>query len=134
MIAALPSSSGASDDARSYDLVWTIHLVGDIYQPLHAVSRYTHAIPNGDARGNAEMVIPATGETVALHAYWDGIFGGYASPYGVIFDARDRAGLASLVPNPIVIQVLDPEKWTEESAALAQAHVFAAPVSTGRMP
>src|SRR5262249_11871760 len=34
MIAALPVSSGASDDVRSYDLVWILHLVGDAHQPL----------------------------------------------------------------------------------------------------
>ena len=39
MIAALSASSGASDDVRSYDLVWILHLVGDAHQPLHAVAR-----------------------------------------------------------------------------------------------
>jgi hypothetical protein len=29
-----------------------------------------------DRGGNLEMVIPASGETLALHAYWDRIFGG----------------------------------------------------------
>jgi hypothetical protein len=73
MISALPASSGASDDVRSYDLVWILHLVGDAQQPLHAVGRFTASIPNGDSGGNAESVIPATGETIALHAYWDRI-------------------------------------------------------------
>jgi len=31
MIAALPAQSGASDDVRSYDLVWILHLVGDAH-------------------------------------------------------------------------------------------------------
>jgi hypothetical protein len=69
MIAALPASSDASDDVRSYDLVWMLHLVGDAHQPLHTVGRFTKPIPNGDAGGNAESVIPATGETIVLHAY-----------------------------------------------------------------
>jgi hypothetical protein len=29
MIAALPAASGASDDVRSYDLTWILHLVGE---------------------------------------------------------------------------------------------------------
>src|SRR5207302_7169292 len=86
MIAALPASSLATDDVRSYDLVWILHLVGDVHQPLHAVSRYTKQIPDGDAGGNAETVIPATGETIALHTYWDRIFGGYSSPDGAMSD------------------------------------------------
>jgi hypothetical protein len=35
-----------------------LHLVGDAHQPLHAVARFTASIPNGDAGGNAESVIP----------------------------------------------------------------------------
>lgn len=45
---------------------------------------------------NAESVIPATGETVALHVYWDRMFGGYSSPYGAVFDADVKDGLASI--------------------------------------
>jgi hypothetical protein len=131
MIAALPQSSGASDDVRSYDLVWILHLVGDVHQPLHAVARYTKQIPDGDAGGNAEMVIPATGETITLHAYWDRMFGGYTSPYGAVFDARDRDGLASVKVNKAAAQISDPQAWIEESAELARRYAYVPPVSTG---
>ena len=129
MIAALPASSGASDDVRSYDLVWIIHLVGDAHQPLHAVSRVTRALATGDIGGNAEMVIPATGETIALHAYWDRIFGGYSSPYGANFDATGKGGLADVAVNKAAAAILDPQAWIDESAALAKEYAYAAPVS-----
>ena len=32
--------SGASDELKSYDLVWLLHLVGDVHQPLHATTRF----------------------------------------------------------------------------------------------
>jgi hypothetical protein len=127
----LPASSGASDDLRSYDLVWILHLVGDLHQPLHAVGRFTKAIPNGDAGGNAEAVIPATGETIVLHAYWDRIFGGYSSPYGAVFDADDKDGLSSIAVNKAAAQNYDPQVWAEESAELAKQFAYAPPVSTG---
>jgi hypothetical protein len=132
MIAALPGSSGASDDVRSYDLVWLLHLVGDAHQPLHAVGRFTKQIPNGDAGGNAELVIPATGETIALHAYWDRMFGGYSSPYGAVFDADDHDGLGSVAVNDAAAKINDPQKWIEESAELAKQYAYASPVSLGR--
>lgn len=132
MIAALPATSGASDDVRSYDLVWILHLVGDAHQPLHGVGRYTKQIPNGDAGGNAELVIPATGETIALHAYWDGLFGGYVSPYGAVFDADDKDGLASISTNEAAANLADPQVWVEESADLAKLYAYAPPVSPGR--
>ena len=131
MIAALPPSSGVSDDVRSYDLVWILHLVGDAHQPLHAVSRFTASIPNGDAGGNAETVVPATGETIALHAYWDRIFGGYSSPYGAVFDADAEDGISKISVNRTAAQVSDPEAWINESAEFAKQSAYLPPVSTG---
>ncbi|MGY3609198.1 MULTISPECIES: S1/P1 nuclease [unclassified Bradyrhizobium] len=132
MIAALPATSGASDDVRSYDLAWILHLVGDAHQPLHAVGRFTKQIPNGDAGGNAEPVIPATGETLALHAYWDRIFGGYSSLYGAVFDADDKDGLASHGVSYGAAKISDPEAWVQESAELAKQFAYAAPISLGK--
>jgi hypothetical protein len=112
MIAALPASSDASDDVRSHDLVWILHLIGDAHQPLHAVGRFAKQIPNGDSGGNAESVIPATGETIVLHAYWDRIFGGYSSPYGAVFEAD----VASLGVSEAAAKISDPDAWVQESA------------------
>ena len=36
-------ASNASDDVKSYDLVWLIHLVGDAHQPLHCDPSSTSA-------------------------------------------------------------------------------------------
>jgi hypothetical protein len=99
MIAVMPPSSGATDDLRSYDLSWTLHLVGDLHQPQHVIARYTAQIGGtlGDKGGNAENVIPATGETIFLHAYWDRIFGGYSSVFGAINDAT-HDGISTITP------------------------------------
>lgn len=132
MITALPASSGKSDDVRSYDLVWMLHLVGDLHQPLHAVQRHTAQIPEGDRGGNSEKAIPATGETLPLHSYWDRVFGGYASPFGAVFDAKDHGGLASIVPDATAAKVLDPDAWAKESFELAKKFAYAPPISMGK--
>src|SRR4051812_39800330 len=77
MIAKLPANTDASEPLRSYSLSWMIHLVGDLHQPLHAIARYSAALPDkgGDRGGNEVQVVAANGATLALHAYWDGIFG-----------------------------------------------------------
>lgn len=134
MIAALPASSGASDELRSYDLVWTAHLVGDLHQPLHAVARFTAPLTEGDRGGNAELVIPATGETITLHAYWDRLFGGFSSPFGAVFDAEQRGGLAGVTPDPVAAAELDPAAWAQDSFALAKQFAYAAPVGDGPGP
>ncbi|WOH80324.1 S1/P1 nuclease [Bradyrhizobium sp. BEA-2-5] len=133
MIAVLPSSSGATDDLRSYDLVWMLHLVGDLHQPLHAVSRYTAHIAgaDGDRGGNEEHVIPATGETIALHAYWDRIFGGYSSVFGAIYDATHN-GISSITPNDAMARNIDPDAWAQESFELAKQNAYATPIRTDK--
>ncbi|MCP1835667.1 hypothetical protein J2R76_004007 [Bradyrhizobium sp. USDA 4532] len=104
-----------------------VHLVGDLHQPLHPIARYAAKIPDGDRGGNAEMVIPATGETIALHAYWDRIFGGYSSVFAAMFDADEKEGLASVAPDGEKALILDPDVWAQESFELAKQNACAAP-------
>lgn len=76
-------------------------------------------------------MIPATGETIALHAYWDRLLGGYSSPKGAIADAEERDGVANMSANQTAAQTSDPETWVEESAGLAKQYAYASPVSLG---
>jgi hypothetical protein len=132
--AALPSTSGVSDDIRSYDLVWLLHLVGDAHQPLHAARRFTQALANGDRGGNKVLVKPATGETVQLHNYWDRMLGGYSTPQGAVLDAHDHDGLAQVPVDPELARVDDPAAWFAESFELAKRFAYAEPVLSGRQP
>src|SRR6266567_2126987 len=45
-------ASTESDKLKSYDLVWLLHLVGDVHQPLHAATRVSSTDPQGDNGGN----------------------------------------------------------------------------------
>jgi hypothetical protein len=47
-------ASGSNDSLKSYDLVWCLHLVGDVHQPLHCATRVSSTDPKGDSGGNAE--------------------------------------------------------------------------------
>jgi hypothetical protein len=131
--AALPSSSGVTDDVRSYDLVWVLHLVGDAHQPLHSVSRFSTAFPHGDRGGNSEKVNPASGEVLPLHSYWDRMFGGYSTPQGAVRDA-DKSGLDNLPVDDNLAAISDPEKWFQESFELAKKFAYAEPVFSGTQP
>jgi hypothetical protein len=65
------------ESVRAYGLVWLIHVIGDLHQPLHGTSRSNAAHPTGDAGGNGEWVQmgPQPTDTVNLHAVWDGLLG-----------------------------------------------------------
>ena len=59
------------------------------------------------------------------------MFGGYSSPYGAVFDADEKEGLASIKVNKAAALVSDPQMWAEESAECARQFAYALPVSTG---
>ena len=63
-------SSSEPDGKKSYDLTWLLHLVGDIHQPLHATTRLSTALPNGDDGGN-RVKLHCRDCPPNLHAFWD---------------------------------------------------------------
>ena len=66
-------ASSQPDELKSYDLVWLVHLIGDVHQPLHAVTRFTKSYPKGDGGGN---LLKLFGDADAnLHSYWDDLPG-----------------------------------------------------------
>ncbi len=105
-----------------YLLPWFVHLVGDVHQPLHCATRYRKGQndpntgkPWSDLGGNTVNVVGSYN----LHAYWDDLLGITDTPAyieGVIraLAKRPAEGAAEL----------DPAKWVDEGAALAQSTVY----------
>jgi hypothetical protein len=123
------ASATASDELKSYDLVWLLHLVGDVHQPLHATSRFDHAQPDGDQGGNLVALCAAPCKD-ALHGLWDGILGSSVDP-------RAATEAASRLPAPDAkaARVGDEHVWIEESFEAAQAHAYLdPPIGVGAGP
>lgn len=57
---------------QSYALRLLIHYLGDIHQPLHALSRVDDAFPVGDRGGN-DFPLPTHYSAKELHAVWDAV-------------------------------------------------------------
>lgn len=114
-------SRQATANERAYALPWLIHLIGDIHQPLHTVSRYD-ADGRGDRGGNELAIInpfdpqnPATN----LHRYWDNLPG---PPW--LRDARLEyvaKTLMAIYPPPLIGT---PEQWLAESRQIAGNDVY----------
>jgi hypothetical protein len=136
------ASPATSDDVKSYDLVWLLHLVGDVHQPLHCASRYDAADPTGDRGGNnvniTGNVQPPVcddprycpfGPPSELHALLDDIEGsGYAT-------APALAAAAKLPKAPATTAaVRDVGVWLAEGLDLARTKVYVAPIGTGDGP
>ncbi len=99
-------------------LRFVVHFVGDIHQPLHAIS-------DADLGGNCEMLEPPIGRARNLHALWDG---------EIInaMDVNDKALAADLERD---IQALgederreqeggDADDWAWESHELADKDIY----------
>jgi hypothetical protein len=121
-------ASSASLNLRSYDLVWLLHLVGDIHQPLHATTRVSKSQPNGDAGGNLVHLCtsPCRDE---LHGFWDGASGA-SDDVAMVIQQGKSMHAATGAP----AADLDPKTWANESFALAKGDVYTTPVGEGAGP
>ncbi len=130
---ALSARTGVSDDIKSYDLVWLLHLVGDVHQPLHTTSRFTHDLPHGDAGGNLVKIRCESGcpsGATVLHAFWDDVLGPTtATPQEAI------AAAAKLEkPSREQAMIADEGRWIAESVDAAKSYVYGDSVTGGVSP
>ncbi|HEX5551011.1 MAG TPA: S1/P1 nuclease [Nitrospira sp.] len=123
-------SSTSSNELKSYDLVWLIHLVADVHQPLHAASRFDHTHPDGDAGGNGVLVCsPPCEIQEKLHAFWDNVLG-VSRDTAIAIDRANHLPAA----DPTRASISDEAIWIRESFEAAQTHVYVDPIEVGRGP
>jgi hypothetical protein len=112
-------ASQSPDRLKAYDLSWLLHLVGDIHQPLHGVTRVSAASPEGDDGGNGtKLTAPAN-----LHTFWDDVLGTGQEPAPAI------TAIANLpVVPPAMADDLDVLHWIEESINAAKTTAYQEPL------
>lgn len=118
-------ASNSPDALKSYDLVWLLHLVGDVHQPLHATARFTQTNPHGDDGGNL-VFVRDFGNRKRLHSFWDGLLGTSRDPAFAIGVAQ-----ALPVPSAGASSNLDASAWIDESFEAAKASVYRPPIGLG---
>jgi len=122
-------ASGEPDELKSYDLVWLLHLVGDVHQPLHATTRVSEADPKGDAGGNFVKLVGDADSN--LHAYWDDLPGSECSYCAKKIPCVQRAevfGKHVSLPLARSARNLDTAAWVKESFGAAKTDVYRAPI------
>jgi hypothetical protein len=142
VLRAALASPKTSDDVRSYDLVWLLHLVGDVHQPLHCATRFDAVLRESDHGGNKIKVSGnhqppicddprycPFGPPPALHYLVDDIEGeSYA-----IAPVVEAAGRLPKAPAKEAA-VLDVSVWIAEGFELARTKVYVAPIGIGPGP
>lgn len=121
-------ASDSPDALKSYDLVWLLHLVGDVHQPLHATARFGSDQPEGDDGGNGVFVcIPQCGKR--LHSFWDGLLGSSESPAAAIAIGQDLPPAQFAFANN-----LNTAAWINESFLAAKLSAYVDPIGLGSGP
>jgi hypothetical protein len=111
-----------------YALSWLEHLVGDIHQPLHAVSRFSALHPGGDHGGTEFHCDDPTDPKLSLHWFWDTALTTDPDPQKAITLAKSLTGDyvhddRDMAPGTEAqTMVLE---WLKESADLARYVVYA---------
>jgi hypothetical protein len=124
--------SAKPDELKSYDLVWLLHLVGDVHQPLHCVSRIERGEPDGDKGGNLVKCPNCLPGFKELHGFWDDLPGstGDSPDYQAVIAA------AKQLPQPKRKQArkIATKIWIDEGVAFAKSTVYVSPIDAGLGP
>lgn len=119
------------DLKKAYYLAELVHLVGDIHQPLHTITRFTPDQTDGDRGGNLFLLGEASPRG-NLHSYWDAAggrfgFGNIQRPLSN--NGRNRlkqfaSAIESDFPRNLParaaqIRNLNPHEWAREGFAFA---------------
>jgi hypothetical protein len=121
-------SSSEPDALKSYDLVWLLHLVGDVHQPLHCASRFSKDLPDGDAGANLVKLNPQPSNN-ELHAFWDDILGTSDNPVSAINLGNRIAPADATLASDVNV-----DDWVNESFEDAEADVYVGPIGAGAGP
>mmetsp|Transcript_14374 Transcript_14374/g.17152 ORF Transcript_14374/g.17152 Transcript_14374/m.17152 type:complete len:219 (-) Transcript_14374:138-794(-) len=119
-------------DQVSFALRLIIHYVGDIHQPLHAVSGVSDEYPKGDRGGNSEWIDPSIDGVKNLHSVWDSVIYSYTGYPDTPLSDKDwdwyTSEVADLAQNyPIDSSNLadgEFKTWGDESLHLAKTIVY----------
>ena len=112
---------------QAYALSWLEHLVGDVHQPLHAVSRFSALHPAGDHGGNEFHLADPADPKLSLHWFWDTALAADPDPQKAIALAKSVTGEYARDDRDLGPGI-DPQarvlEWLEESVALARYVVY----------
>jgi len=122
------STSSASPVTKGIALRILLHVVGDVHQPLHAITEVSRLHPKGDLGGNL-VLLHKNPIAKNLHAYWDRGAGFLISmKHSRAPQIKKMATrLERRWPCQMGAVDLSPMQWAQESHALAISNVYALP-------
>jgi hypothetical protein len=145
-ILELRKDLAAETDAKlkAYELAWLEHLVGDIHQPLHGVTRFVAG--KSDLGGNSVKITLSTtlkkkflasrpqgapgSAPSELHAFWDDLPGVTSDPARALRPAADFGKSLSAAPASDITDT-NPNNWSTKSFDTAKSDGYVSPIGAG---
>ncbi|KTD11165.1 3'-nucleotidase/nuclease [Legionella gratiana] len=117
------SSKRTNPSEKRLALRMLIHIIGDIHQPLHAVTRVSAELPKGDLGGNLfPLGLNPVGNN--LHKYWDNGAGFFLGKYDAKQVKKTARDLEQKLPCSGISTQVEPKKWAKMSHKLALKNVY----------
>jgi hypothetical protein len=99
---------------QRFALIYVVHLVGDMHQPLHA--------GRAKDRGGIDIPVSYRGETTNLHYFWDSNLVDLEP--GTDEDIAKQLTASLTDEQRLKWQAGDPTQWTNESLTLVRSHAY----------
>jgi hypothetical protein len=116
------------DKVRAEALLYVIHFVADIHEPMHAVAQDTAQYPQGDRGGTLFLL---AGKPSELHSYWDS--GGTLLPaFGDTIEPEELNAVSAMAKSlaarnpaaPTQLLVQSPQEWAKEGFTIARETAY----------
>jgi len=111
---------------RAFMIAWLAHLVGDMHQPLHSVSRFTPTLPEGDMGGNL-FPVRFGNKVTNLHLLWDSGVGFFNKQKKTDEIAEELMKEHSRASFGNKIQIVAFREWAQDGYELAKSVVYDLP-------
>ena len=118
------SSSQASRAEKALNLRILIHVVGDIHQPLHTVTKISRRFPEGDLGGNL-FLLAKNPNGSNLHQYWDQGAGLFITRKNTPNIKNKAYALEQKWSCDFANQQTNVQDWIDRSHRLAVTHAYA---------
>lgn len=118
--------NATSREERAVHVTWVFHLIGDIQQPLHNITKFTDEQPDGDRGGN-DSGVKLSGKPTRLHTMWDNLIGSDISLSSISKAVEEIEELVKKNPKNTVEEIekhTTPRSWSEEAHALGLKHAY----------
>ena len=121
-VKVLSSTQEVSPFIKDFHLRVLLHVVGDIHQPLHTVTKVSHDLPQGDQGGNL-FILAANPVGGNLHQYWDNGGGALLLTKSSGIQAMAKE-LEAKWPCDINARLGKPKQWIKQSNRIAKRTVY----------